>query len=203
YITAEEFSVNQFEANLLVNVNSVEGAQKWLVNFEEILKTTMPQTKSYQIKGQRIIFRQLQHCIHSNIVRQKQGCPILKNPNSLHIRNTKCIASIHLWIEQKNLQTDYPLEVNIKYIHNHIVHSAKALSFRYVKDKVCNTYIELFKNGHSLATARFEYEDSLYLHANDNQELMQWLADCARNPDHSYVSDLFKQFRRNCLGEKM
>ncbi|CAG8853309.1 318_t:CDS:2, partial [Gigaspora margarita] len=91
--------------------------------------------------------------------------------------NTKCMASIHLRVEQKNLQTDYLLEVNIKYIHNHIVHSAKALSFRHVKDEVRNTYIELFKNGHSLATARFEYEDSLHLHTSDDQELMQWLAD--------------------------
>ncbi|CAG8803904.1 37834_t:CDS:2 [Gigaspora margarita] len=98
YIISEEFSVNQFEANLLVNVNNVENAKKWFADFEEVSKTTMPQTKGYQLKGQK--------------------------------------ATIHLRIEQKNLQTDYPLEVNIKYTHNHVVHSAKALSFRHVKDEV-------------------------------------------------------------------
>ncbi|CAG8847328.1 34602_t:CDS:1, partial [Racocetra persica] len=135
YITAEGFSVNQFEADLLVNVNSVEGAQKWFVDFEEISKTTMPQTKGYQLKEQKVFFRQLRHCIHSNIVRQKQGNPVLKNPNSLQVRNTECKATIHLRIEQRNLQTNYLLEVNIKYTHNHVVHSAKAFSFRYIKDE--------------------------------------------------------------------
>ncbi|CAG8795130.1 25664_t:CDS:2, partial [Gigaspora margarita] len=180
YITSEGFSVNQFEANLLVNVNNVEDTQKWFADFEKVSKTTMPQTKGYLLKGQKVFFRQLQYCIHSNIVRQKQENPVLKNPNSLRVRNTECKATIHLRIEQKNLQTDYLLEVNIKYTHNYVVHSAKALSFRHIKDKVRDTYIELFKNGHSPAIAQFIYEDSLhlnYLGKKNGKLMVQQLKD--------------------------
>ncbi|CAG8690352.1 12717_t:CDS:2 [Gigaspora margarita] len=94
YIISEEFLVNQFEANLLVNINNVEDAQKWVADFEEVSKMTMPQTKGYQLKGQKVFFRQLQYCIHSNIVIQKQENPILKNPNSLKVRNTELVSTV-------------------------------------------------------------------------------------------------------------
>ncbi|CAG8843435.1 32630_t:CDS:1, partial [Racocetra persica] len=40
-----EFAVNQFEADLFVNINSNEGLCKWLFEFEETSKMTMPQFK--------------------------------------------------------------------------------------------------------------------------------------------------------------
>ncbi|CAG8853288.1 43926_t:CDS:2, partial [Gigaspora margarita] len=163
--------------DLFVNIGSIEGAQQWLVNFEEVSKTTMPQTRCYQIQGKKVIFRQLRHCIHSDIVRQKQGNPSLKISNSLHIRNTDCNATIHLRLERWHLQTNYSLEINIKFIHNHVINSAKALSFRHVKNEVCDKYIELFENKYLLASALYTYEDSLHLLSNNEQELMQLLAD--------------------------
>ncbi|CAG8836151.1 46308_t:CDS:2, partial [Gigaspora margarita] len=179
YITAEGFLVNRFEVDLFVNIGSIEGAQQWLVDFEEVSKTMMPQTRCYQIQEKKVIFRQLRHCIHSDIVRQKQGNPSLKIPNSLRIRNTDCNATIHLRLKQWRLQTNYLLEINIKFIHNHVIDSAKALT-----------------------SALYTYENSLYLLSNNEQELMQLLADRAINPDHGYVSNLFKQFRNNYPGEK-
>lgn len=129
----------------------------------------MPQTRCYQIQGKKVIFRQLRHCIHSDIVRQKQGNPSLKIPNSLCIRNTDCNATIHLRLERWRLQTNYPLEINIKFIHNHVINSAKALSFRHVKNEVRDKYIELFENGHSPASALYTYENSLQLLSNNEQ----------------------------------
>ncbi|CAG8752336.1 8540_t:CDS:2 [Gigaspora margarita] len=105
YITTEGFAINQFEANLYVNINNVEDAHKWFCEFEEISKTTMPQSKGYNIQGKKIIFREIWHCIHSNMVRQKQGNPVLKKPNSIQIRNTGCMATIHLRLEHWRLQT--------------------------------------------------------------------------------------------------
>ncbi|CAG8808383.1 34752_t:CDS:2 [Gigaspora margarita] len=61
---------------------------------------------------------------------------------------------------------------------------------------------EVFENRHSLASALYTYEDSFHLLSNNEQELIQLLADCAINPNHSYVSNLFKQFCNNYLGEK-
>ncbi|CAG8854818.1 34074_t:CDS:1, partial [Gigaspora margarita] len=66
--------------------------------------------------------------------------------------------------------------------------------------EVRNKYIELFTDGHSLATALYAYEDNLYLCANHDQELMQLLADCAQNPDYGYVLNLFKQYHNEYLG---
>ncbi|CAG8811760.1 21250_t:CDS:2, partial [Racocetra persica] len=37
--------------------------------------------------------------------------------------------------KRRNLQTTYLLEVNINFAHNHIIHSAKSLSFRCVKEE--------------------------------------------------------------------
>ncbi|CAG8842499.1 44512_t:CDS:2, partial [Gigaspora margarita] len=176
YITTEGFAINQFEANLYVNINNVEDAHKWFCEFEEISKTTMPQSKGYNIQGKKVIFREIWHCIYSNMVRQKQGNP--------------------------HLQTLHLLEINIKFIHNHVIHSAKSLSFRHVKEEVRNKYIELFTDGHSLATALYTYEDNLYLRANHDQELIQLLANHAQNPDYGYVLNLFKQYRNECLGGK-
>ncbi|CAG8611997.1 23161_t:CDS:2, partial [Gigaspora margarita] len=196
YITTEGFAINQFEANLYVNINNVEDAHKWFCEFEEISKTTMPQSKGYNIQGKKVIFREIWHCIYSNMVRQKQGNPVLKKPNSMRIRNTGYMATIHLRLECWHLQTLHPLEINIKFIYNHVIHSAKSLSFRHVKEEVCNKYIELFTDRHSPATALYAYEDNLYLRANHDQELMQLLADHAQNPDYGYVLNLFKQYRK-------
>jgi hypothetical protein len=51
--------------------------------------------------------------------------------------------------------------------------------------------LELFKDGHSPASAMYAYEDALYLNAMDEQELIVLLADCATNPDYNYIAKLF------------
>lgn len=200
YITAEGFSICQFEADLFVNVNSIENTRKWFTEFEEESKTTMPETKGFQIQGQKVILRELRHCIQSDKVRQKQGNYTLKKPYSSRARNIGCMATIHLRLERRNLQTTHPLEVNIKFVHNHVIHSAESLSFRRVKDDVCNKYLELFANGHSPATALRTYEDSLYLQADNEEELTKLLANRGQNPDYGYILHLFEQYRNNHLG---
>ncbi|CAG8673743.1 44306_t:CDS:2, partial [Gigaspora margarita] len=164
YITPEGFSINQFKINFFVNINNIESIQQWFSEYEEISKTTMPKTKGFQIQGKKVIHRELCHCIHSNIVKQKQGSPIIKNANLLHARNTECIAIIHLRLEYWHLQTTYPLE--------------------HVKEDVRNNHFELFANRHSLATARHTYEDMIYLHSNNDQKLVQLSADRAQKPDY-------------------
>ncbi|CAG8853876.1 1259_t:CDS:2, partial [Gigaspora margarita] len=156
YITPEGFSINQFKATFFVNVSNIEDSQKWFNEYEEASKTTMPETKGFQIQGKKVIFRELHH------------------------------STIHLRIERWRLQTTHPLEVNINFVHNHIIHCAKSLSFRRIKEEVRNKYLELFTNGHSPATALHIYEDNLYLSASDDQELIELLADRAQNPDYAY-----------------
>lgn len=200
YRTAENFTIPQFEFDTFVDINDKEKVREWFKAFEFHSKTTMPQTKSFDIKGKHVLFREKRHCIHSNKVKQKQGNRETKNPQSSRARNTHCNASIHIRLESWRLESSHPLEINIRFTHNHIINSAEALSFRHVKDEVREKYLELFKDGHSAASALYTYEDELHLNAVDDQNLIELLADRASNPDYDYVAKLFHQYRESVLG---
>lgn len=102
-----------------------------------------------------MLFRELRHCIHSHRVKKKQGNQILaKRPQSSRARDINCTASIHLRLERRKLVNSHPLEINIKFTHNHVINSAESLSFRHVKDEVRENFIELFKDGHSPSSAQ-------------------------------------------------
>ena len=94
------------------------------------------------------------------------------------------------------------MEINIKFTHNHVINSAEALSFRRVKKEVREKYLELFKNGHSPASALHAYEDELHLNATNEQELVELLADRSSNPDYDFVLKLFQQNREAVLGAR-
>ena len=57
----------------------------------------------------------------------------------------------------------YPLEIDIKFTHNHVVNSAESLSFRHVKEEVHEKIVELFKDGHFPTSVLYTYEDELHL----------------------------------------
>ncbi|CAB4444906.1 unnamed protein product [Rhizophagus irregularis] len=162
--------------------------------------TTIAQTRGYKIKGNRVIFREIYHCIHSHDVKKKQGKVEVKRSQSSRARDTSCTATIHIRLERKRLPFTHPLEINLKYTHNHVTNSAEALSFRCVKKEVQEEYMNLFKNGHSPASALHVYEDQLHLNATNEQNLMEILADRAINPDYGYISNLFQKYRDETLG---
>lgn len=138
--------------------------------------------------------------MHSEIVKKKQGSKISKctnsTENSHHSRNIDCKAKLLMRIEKKNLKKEYPMYyIHIEYTHNHIPYSAESLSFRPVSKITWDKYIELFKNGHSPATAVYTYQDTLHLAANNGKDLITSLADRATNPDYNFVYNLFKKYR--------
>ncbi|CAG8850050.1 34977_t:CDS:2, partial [Gigaspora margarita] len=130
YYTNEGFEIQQFEVDLFVNVSTVEDIKTWFSTFERHSKTTMPQTKGYGVKGKHVIFRESRHCVHSQIVRKKQGDVRRKYPESARNRNTGCLATMCLRLERQRLTNSHPLEVNISFKHNHVINSAESLSFR-------------------------------------------------------------------------
>ena len=71
YQTTENFVILQFKLYVFINVNDKKKAQVWLKVFESRSKTTIPKTKRYEIKGKHILFHELKHYIHSNIVKIK------------------------------------------------------------------------------------------------------------------------------------
>ncbi len=56
---------------MFVNVSSGEEASEWFTVFESYSKTTMPETRGFKLKGSRVLFRELRHCIHSSQVKKK------------------------------------------------------------------------------------------------------------------------------------
>ncbi|CAB5353783.1 unnamed protein product [Rhizophagus irregularis] len=175
YRTAENFNVTQFELKAYVNVDNKEEAHKWFAAFQSWSKTTMAQTR---------------------------GNRETKRPQSARARNVNCAASLHLRIERKRLPYSHSLEVELKFTHNHVINSAEALSFRRVEEEVHQEFINLFRDGHSPSSALYAHEDSLHLNASDEQELMEILADRAKNPDYDYVAKIFQQYRESALGSR-
>ena len=98
------------------------------------------------------------------------------------------------------LPNTHPLEVELKFTHNHVIYSAESLSFRPVKKEVREEFINLFKDGHSPSSALYTYEDELHLSASNEKELLEILADRAVNPGYDYISKLFQQYREDSLG---
>jgi hypothetical protein len=61
-------------------------------------------------------------------------------------------------------------------------------------------FLDLFSDRHTPASALYSYQDDLHLSAADDQELLEILADRARNPDYNYVYSLFYEYREAALG---
>ncbi|PKK71418.1 hypothetical protein RhiirC2_778435, partial [Rhizophagus irregularis] len=200
--TAENFAIPQFELDAFVDIDDAEKVHKWFLEFESHSKTTMPQSKGYGVKGKEVLFREKRHCIHSNLVKKKQGKRETKLPQSSRARNIHCNAKIHLRLEKWRLKTSHPLEINIKFTHNHVIDSAESLSFQRVKGEVRERFLELFADGHSSASAKYSYEDELHLSAENDQELLEMLADRGKNLDYSYIYRLFQEYRNNTLGSR-
>ncbi|CAG8582443.1 46021_t:CDS:2 [Gigaspora margarita] len=129
---------------MFVNVNSKDEASQWVMEFQSHSKTTMPQTKVYEIKG---------------------TCDI------------HCTATVNLRLERRRLSLTYPSEVNLKYTHNHVINSAESLSFRRVKEEVSKELLDLFKDGHTPASALYVYQDKLYFKVTNEGELVELFAE--------------------------
>ena len=69
------------------------------------------------------------------------------------------------------LNKDYLVLVNLKHDHNHPVHAADALRFRPIAEDTRKKYYELFKLGHSPASAHLVYETTLMLKMDNPQAL--------------------------------
>ncbi|CAG8648468.1 3922_t:CDS:2, partial [Dentiscutata erythropus] len=97
----ENFEVPNFKLDTFVDVNSIERACEWFTEFQSWSKTTMPETKKFEIKEKRILFQELRHCIHSDQVKKKQSHREVKYPYSSWARNINCTTAIHLQLEHQ------------------------------------------------------------------------------------------------------
>jgi hypothetical protein len=64
------YEIPNFKLDMFVDVDSEEEAREWFTEFQSWSKTTMKETKGFEFKGNRVIFRELRYCIHS---KKRQG----------------------------------------------------------------------------------------------------------------------------------
>ncbi|CAG8780773.1 30929_t:CDS:1, partial [Racocetra persica] len=146
-ITVENVKIEQIIVDLLTNINTKEDALIWLNEFQECSKTTIRLTCTYLVKEDKVIFRELRYCIHSNLVKQKNNHCETKNLNGLQNRDTGCKATLNLQMKKPKkfgFEDTYLFEINLRFIHNYVPNSASSLSFRPVGLNVQKHYIELF-----------------------------------------------------------
>ncbi len=84
-----------------MNIDNKEEACKWFMEFQSSSKTTMPESRKYKITGNRVLFREMRHYIHSSEVKKKQGQHEIKCPQSSRTRNIGCTATVHLRLERQ------------------------------------------------------------------------------------------------------
>ena len=69
----------------------------------------------------------------------------MKHIQSSRAQDIYCNTTIDLHLERNNMMTfSHPLEIDIKFTHNHVVNSAESLSFRRVKEEVHEKIVELY-----------------------------------------------------------
>ncbi|GBC16811.2 hypothetical protein GLOIN_2v1471620 [Rhizophagus irregularis DAOM 181602=DAOM 197198] len=87
---------------------------------------------------------------------------------SIHNHPMHETFSIDFCLENWHIESsNHPLEVDIKFIHNHMINLAESLSFHRFKGEVKEQFLELFRNGHSPVLAIYSYEDKLHISAEN------------------------------------
>ena len=93
----------------------------------------------------------------------------------------------------------FPLEIVLKYNHNHCIESASALRFHNVSEETKKKFIELFKNDHSAASAYQDYKNHLIReHGN---HFVKISAYSAIMPDYKWVFSFHSIFIKEQFGK--
>ena len=88
----------------------------------------------------------------------------------------------------------HPAVLKVTFNHYHPFNSAHALSFHPVSPETKDLFLELFRKGHTAASAHHWHETKLYLDRCEDQIL---LADRATNPTKSDISRLYAEWQKN------
>ncbi|CAG8531817.1 1117_t:CDS:2, partial [Scutellospora calospora] len=135
--------------------------------------------------------------------KEKQGKDIkIKKPHSERLRNIGCSAIIGFCIEKHNLKNSHPLEVSLKFTHNHIPKSAVLLSFHLVYIQTKKEYLKLFEYGYIPSTTHYKYEEKLYLLADNEKNLATILADHQLKSEVKNYNKLERGKAAFCLFDK-
>ena len=195
-----------FTCEFKIKLKSEQDARKWVNEYNEKTKETMVYERNRKGSGKHVVRKLFLRCHHNQrqTGKHSKSTRLLKTTFKEHSsKHTHCPAQMNVTIISSSgkcgkLSKDYLVLVNLKHDHNHPVHAADALRFRPIAEDTRKKYYDLFKLGHSPASAHLEYETTLMLKMDNPQAL----ADRNINPKVSDVYNIFNVWQKTNLGAR-
>ena len=196
-----------FEVQVRINISSEEGAKQWLSKFFSHSYCTYRHTRGVtnKVKCKRVLYKAFMHCQHQQkTLTPKQAerpkkCsakrPLLQ---SVRKKKTSCPSALKITVTiptkkdkrraiLKPELISHATTLTLLHSHNHPINSVHALTFRLIGSDAIEVYYQLFSSGHSASSTRHTYETRLMIE-EENDDVMQQLADCVINPNPQDVS---------------
>ena len=190
-----------FEAEFKINIQSDREVKEWVKEYNTKTKQTMVFGRKKSLKGKHASTKYFLHCHHKQrqTGKHQKSTKILKTVVREHsIKHTNCPAKMNISVLPSTTCGSFGVAVTLFYKHNHPINAADALRFRPISEDVQTKYFNLFRLGHTAATAHLEYETNFML----SQETPCALADRSLNPKRKDVYNLFSKWRKENLGVK-
>ena len=206
-----------YKATIRINITRPEKAQEWLQNMMKHSKCTYRHTRGRAPGLKRVLYKAEMHCQHkekSLTLKQKQKAAGMKSNQSkkplvqnIRRKKTGCPSTLQLTVtvptkkqtyaSAKPYLVSHPTILQISFTHNHPLESAHALAFRPIAPETKEEFFEMFRKGHTAASAFHWNETKLYLDGGEDQVS---LADRAVNPTKKDVSRLYSEWQKRELG---
>ncbi|XP_030838984.1 uncharacterized protein LOC756446 isoform X2 [Strongylocentrotus purpuratus] len=190
-------------ATFRIDVFTSEDAGMWLDAFEGSSKATWKCMRTVPPKQKKNLFKKIFRCQHGQQRKIKEG-------TSRHMKNTDCRSKMTVTVRKtipgsgrKSRIADcrileYPTEVRLEWIHNHVVSIPAALKFRKVSNETCKKLEDLFSNGHSPSSALNLLE--LELQTEDPEKYVLACGDRSICPDLPFCYRLYKKLFQKAYG---
>ncbi|CAG8819532.1 25770_t:CDS:1, partial [Gigaspora margarita] len=138
-----------FKVDCCINISTIKESKEWIQRFIDLHKVMMRETHERTIKGIHYILSKRFHCIHSYVVKIKQG---IKDNCEIHIENarirdTDCSSILSIQLLKRS--DPYPCIISLYFHHNHSLKSSHVTSFRPISNETKNEIFRLFEASHN------------------------------------------------------
>ena len=185
-----EGSVKKFTST--VNCKSLIEPDQFMKDFVSKTNVTLRQNTPKFTKNEfykQIYFRCQHNTRYQSTMSVKEVME--KNPN-FRRQNTNCPFSLAL--KYRDNSTEYPVVLQMDWVHNHSVSSLQSLSFKDIPDDVSSTIKEMFDNGFTPALAYREFLRKKKEEYVDELELLVAMADRSKVPRRPDFNKLYTDY---------
>ena len=199
-----------FSATFLVNARTEKDATTWIQNLEEHTTTTFRITRTYCVKGSRILYKTDRHCQHKRKKPTSKTMARSTKPKRSLQRNKKtgCPTGLTLRVHSRNVSSSslygsHPCEVALTWDHNHSITSAHAISFRPIATETREQFYTYFEQGHSLSSSIHHHSFNIAIKYEGRELQYQTaLADRSINPLPKDIYYLYHKWRSEKHGKE-